>query len=232
MTNFDQAFGHFASGYLPATATLPLQSQLARLARLTELEREQSLQLDESVEQLVFLGEGATKLVAHASQSRDQIVAFHFAGDVFSVPARAHHSYSVCALRRSAILSFPSDRFLELAAGEPAILGRLLESSRASLLRCREKTITLGRKSAAERIATFLLTMAERIGSRTEGGIRLDLPMSRRDIADSLGLTIETVSRQFTVLRDKGLVETTGRSGVLLRNPERLGDCAGYLRAA
>ena len=232
MTNFDQAFGHFASEYLPAHAPNSLQSQLARLGRLTDLEREQSLQLDESEEQFVFLGEGATKLVAHASQSRDQIVAFHFAGDVVSVPARAHHSYAVCALRRSAILSFPSDRFLALAVAEPAILGRLLDSSRTSLLRCREKTITLGRKSASERIATFLLTMAERIGTPSADGTRLDLPMSRRDIADSLGLTIETVSRQFTLLRDKRLIETTGRTGVLLLDPQCLGDCAGYLRAA
>lgn len=232
MTNFDQAFDQFASRYLPAGVNEALHRQLFGLARLIEIEREQSLPLDESAEQFVYLVEGATKLVAHASQSRDQIVAFHFAGDVISVPARVHHSYSVCALRKSAILTFPGDRFLEAASGEPAMLGKLLDASRTSLLRCREKTITLGRKSAAERIATFLLTMAERIGSEVETGVHLDLPMSRRDIADSLGLTIETVSRQLTLLRESKLIETLGRSGVLLLDPARLEDCAGYLRAA
>ena len=232
MTCFHQAFDQFAFRYLPPDAPDALARKVSSLARLTEIDREQVLPIDENSEQFVFLVEGATKLVAHASQSRDQIVAFHFAGDAITVPARVHHSYAVSALRRSAILSFPGERFLDLASGEPAILGKLLEASRTSLLRCREKTITLGRKSASERIASFLLAMAERIGSQVETGIHLDLPMSRRDIADSLGLTIETVSRQLTILRERALIATIGRSGILLLDPPSLEDCAGYLRAA
>ncbi|WP_419956968.1 helix-turn-helix domain-containing protein [Qipengyuania oceanensis] len=74
--------------------------------------------------------------------------------------------------------------------------------------------------------------MADRIGVPHDGGCVLDLPMSRRDIADSLGLTIETVSRQFTILRDLALVETTGRSTVTLTDIPALEDRAGHLPVA
>ncbi|QPD00354.1 helix-turn-helix domain-containing protein [Qipengyuania soli] len=148
------------------------------------------------------------------------------------MPARLHHSYSICALRDATLLSFPGERFLDIARENAGVIGRLFAASSTSLLRCREKTVTLGRKSASERIASFLLAMAERIGTPVERGISLDLPMSRRDIADSLGLTIETVSRQLTLLREQSLIETVGRSGILLLDPNRLEDCAGYLSAA
>ena len=90
----------------------------------------------------------------------------------------------------------------------------------------------LGRKTAQERLASFLVTMADRIGMQQGGQCVLDLPMSRRDIADSLGLTIETVSRQLTVLRDLALIETSGRSIVTLADIAALEDRAGHLAVA
>jgi len=224
-----EAMERFTNAFLQSVALSQERNHFADLSRLTNLPRDRLLELDDSVEQFVFLADGTTKLVAHASESRDQIVAFHFAGDIVSVPARQNHSYSVCALRDARILTFPAAEFLALAHSSPAVLARLLDSSRISLARCREKAITLGRKTAAERIAGFLLSMAERIGQSEPRGLRLDLPMSRRDIADSLGLTIETVSRQLTALRENGLIETNGRSSVLLCNVSALGGCAGYL---
>lgn len=232
MTQSRDAIELFAQDYLDTVPHAEERRRFAELAHLAELPRDRVLGVDDGSEQFVFVVAGATKLVAHASESRDQIVAFHFIGDILSVPARNHHSYSVCALRDARLLTFPAREFLELVQSNPAVLGRLLESSRTSLTRCREKAITLGRKTAAERIAGFLLSMAERIGQKAVGGVHLDLPMSRRDIADSLGLTIETVSRQLTHLRARGLIETSGRSGVLLRDERALEGCAGYLPAA
>ncbi|MBU7579650.1 MAG: helix-turn-helix domain-containing protein [Porphyrobacter sp.] len=85
----------------------------------------------------------------------------------------------------------------------------------------------MGHKSAAARIADFLVSMAERLTGSTEGPCAFALPMSRRDIGDSLGLTIETVSRQLTELRDAGLVATEGRSRVALRDVGALARIAG-----
>lgn len=232
MITFADAFDLFARRVLPARLTDAVHLRFRLLASLRQLARETSLELAEGGQQIVFLARGATKLVAHASQSRDQIVGFHFPGDVFTVPEPDNYSYSVSALRDSDILTFNAADFLALAAGEACVLQYLLENTTLSLRRCREKTIALGRKNARERLAVFLLAMAERIGAEQDGGVWLDLPMSRRDISESLGLTIETVSRQLTRLRDERVIETMGRSGIVLLEPSLLRDRAGFLREA
>ena len=110
--------------------------------------------------------------------------------------------------------------------------GQLLDRILADLGRSRELSALLGRKSARERICGFLVEMEKRIGRRENGAVILDLPMSRREIGDHLGLTIETVSRQLSKLRDDGVIETVGRSGVILNAVESLRDRAGFLREA
>lgn len=174
---------------------------------------------------------GATKLVAYSSAEREQIVAFHFAGDLVWVPARAAHHSSLIALSDTSVLLFPAEELLALAQASPDLSSVLLERTLCALQRCREKAVWLGRKSALERVAAFLTTMTSRAGVAVAGGCKLELPMSRRDIADSLGLTIETVSRQFTELRLLGVIETHGRSVVGVRDPGRLAALAGNLPA-
>ena len=85
----------------------------------------------------------------------------------------------------------------------------------------------MGHKSAGARIADFLVSMAERLANCTAGACTFPLPMSRRDIGDSLGLTIETVSRQLTELREAGLLVTVGRSIVCLCDVAALARLAG-----
>ena len=232
MITCNHAFQQFACRTLPPDLPDCALFRLQSLARFCHLGREQSLEFQQGGQQFVFLAGGATKLVAHASQSRDQIVAFHFAGDVFTVPEPDNYSYSLSALRDGDVLAFPSEEFLALAGEQPGVLRHLLDNTTLSLRRCREKTIALGRKTAGERVAVFLLSMAERIGTEQDGRVSLDLPMSRREIAESLGLTIETVSRQLTRLKDEGVIATAGRSGVVLRNAARLRSRAGFMRDA
>jgi len=90
----------------------------------------------------------------------------------------------------------------------------------------RDMSVLLGRKTAQERVATFLTSMAERIGKQNDDGVSLSLPISRREIADSLGLTIETVSRQFTELRELGIIDTNGRSDVTILDRLRIREVA------
>ncbi|MBX7458234.1 helix-turn-helix domain-containing protein [Qipengyuania sp. 1NDH17] len=232
MTTFAEAFQRFADQFLPPNLSDAMHLRFQAAARSSQLGRENSLEFGDGGQHIVFVVRGATKLVAHASESRDQIVAFHFAGEVFTVPEPGNHSYSVSALKDCDILSFRWTDFSTLASSEPAVLRRLLETTMQSLRRCRENAIGLGRKTAGERIAVFLLGMAERIGSEQDGRIFLDLPMSRRDIAESLGLTIETVSRQLTKLKEEGVIQTAGRSGVILGARGHLRDRAGFLLEA
>lgn len=226
---FPEIFERFAARYLPPALTDAALLRYQALGRAIQSGPDAAVGLDENCDYIVFVCSGATKLVAHASAGRDQIVAFHFPDELVVVPARAEHSYTLNSVKRSELLAFNLADFTDLARSDPAVLRMLLDCTRKSLGRCRDKSLALGRKTAIERVAGFLAGMAIRLGMPSDGDTFIDLPMSRRDIGDSLGLTIETVSRQFTQLRRLGIIETAGKSGVRIRDLRSLEAGAGYL---
>ncbi len=201
---------------------------LAALATSLSLARGKIVPLDNSTDQIACIAHGATKLAVHASGDREQIVAFHFAGDIVSIPSDSSHAYVMSSLVETEVLVFPARQFFDQASAESTMARALFERLPAALNRCREKAVALGRMSAHERLAGFLIAMAERVGKRVDDRIVLNLPMSRQDIGDSLGLTIETVSRQVGVMRDAGLIETKGRSQIVLRDIRALAERAGH----
>ncbi|WP_209349362.1 helix-turn-helix domain-containing protein [Pontixanthobacter sp. CEM42] len=212
----------FADNILSKVGNTDAAEPFLAIGRTVQAERNERIRLDDEWPKFVFIGGGATKLVAHASSGREQIVAFHFQDDLVSIPSRGPHAYYLCALEDCEMLVFRADKFMALADQQPAILGEICKRSLAALWRCREKAIQLGRKTARERMANFLLAMAERNGSGSNGSCEVQLPMSRRDIADGLGLTIETVSRQLGELKTEGLISTSGRSTVNLHDLQTL----------
>ena len=154
---------------------------------------------------------GAVRDVRILSDGRRQIGAFHLEGDVFGLECGATHAYSaeavvdceIALIRRSAL-----DKAAETDCGAGR---KLWDITSHDLLRLQDHMLLLGRKSAAERVASFLIRMA----SRGVGGVA-DLPMSRSDIADYLGLTIETVSRTLTqFVRERAITMASARSIVL-----------------
>ena len=221
--------GRFAADFLPPDLPQPVRFRLLELAQPVGAAAGESLLADCIQGRIVHIAHGAAKLVAHASQQREQVLSFHFAGDVVLVPARAAHGYALCALGACEGLAFAADPMFELARSDAVLGHALLTRTRRALSRSREKNIALGRKTAQERVASFLVAMVDRIGMPDGRGCVLDLPMTRRDIADSLGLTIETISRQLGELRDLGLLETSGRSLVRLLDLPRLEARAGHL---
>jgi len=226
---FSSLFDIFLQGIPHSTPPTEISASLDRIAHPIRTEDNGIMPLENGRDWLVYIGGGATKLIANASGGREQIVAFHFGGDLLSIPADASHSYSLWALSRTEALAFPTAEFLRRTRMEPAFDNILLSRSLTALHRCRDKAVGLGRKNAEERLASFLVGMAERIGKAAGRHCTLDLPMSRRDIGDSLGLTIETISRQFSNLRKAGLIETQGRSRVILRAPAQLAMRAGHI---
>ncbi|MCK0127560.1 helix-turn-helix domain-containing protein [Erythrobacter sp. F6033] len=229
---FPDLFDEFRTAVLPGGASDPTLSNLESVARYTSAREGDAPFNGIGVDQIVFIAGGSTKLVAHVSQGREQVVAFHFRGDLVSVPASAAHAYTLCALEDCELVFFPADDFLQIAQQEPHLVITILERTLRSLARSREKSVALGRKTAEERLASFLVTMAERIGWSRDGAVELDLIMSRRDIGDSLGLTIETVSRQLSELRNACLIETSGRSRFRLLDLPSLHRRAGHLELA
>ena len=126
---------------------------------------------------------------------------FYYPGDLFGLEpgpqrcfaAEALTDCEVRAIRRSAARAY---------AGEAALDRAILDATRRELERLQEHVMMLGRKSARERVATFLMALAHR-----QAEAHVDLPMSRQDMADYLGLTIETVSRMLTQLQGEAIVE-------------------------
>jgi CRP/FNR family nitrogen fixation transcriptional regulator len=141
---------------------------------------------------------GAVRTFRLLADGRRQIIGFHLPGDVFGFEANALRATSAEAVCDSVLASARRSTLIE----DEEQRGRLSRCALAELLRAQDLLLTLGRRSALERVASFLIDL----DARTGGADLLALPMSRQDIADHLGLTIETVSRTFTEMQARGLV--------------------------
>jgi CRP/FNR family nitrogen fixation transcriptional regulator len=146
---------------------------------------------------------GAIRVYRLLADGRRQISAFHLAGEIFGFEAdNAHHFFA------EAITSTSLRRF-RLSPGAD-ISRDLLPLALRSLMRAQDHLLVLGRHTAIERVAAFLIDMAERQGASGH----VDLPMSRMDIGDYLGLTIETVSRVFSRLKERKIIRLTNSRSV------------------
>lgn len=211
----------------------PTADRLCAIGTCLHLTRGAELPPDAFEDRLVHVVSGAAKLIARPTSDSPacQVLAFHFAGDMISVlrrsPGNAWGDFRLAALTDCDLVVFQAERFLDIAQNDPAVLRAVLARSLQALHRSRTRIMQMGHKSANARIADFLVSMAERLAGCTAGPCAFALPMSRRDIGDSLGLTIETVSRQLTELREAGLVATEGRSNIRLSDVAALARIAG-----
>lgn len=158
--------------------------------------------------QVVF---GVVRLYRLLADGRRQISAFHVAGEVFGFEADGHHHFFAEAISNAAIRVYRQPLDQETA-------GSLLPVALRALVRAQEHLLVIGRQSATERVAAFLVDMMERQGGLPE----IDLAMPRGDIADYLGLTIETVSRVFSKLKTRGYVTLTSARHVEVKRVDAL----------
>lgn len=175
---------------------------------------------DEPAEYIYRVVTGAVRLTKLLSDGRRQIGAFYLPGDVFGLEAEETHSFAAEAIGPCRVLVLKRKAILEQASRDPDVARQLWAHAVGHLQRAQGHLLLLGRKSAQERIATFLTDMAERL--HTTGSV--DLPMSRQDIADYLGLTIETVSRTLTQLERGGVIGIPVSRRIVLRNRIILGE--------
>lgn len=167
---------------------------------------------------------GVLKLSTGTEDGREQIVGVVYPSDFIGRPFGATTGYGVTALTDARVCVFGRADFDAFARTHPNLQHKLLERTLAELDRTRRWMLLLGRKSASEKVATFLLEMSERLmplgcNDSPDQPLRaLELPFSRQQIADILGLTIETVSRQFTRLRADGLIDLPSRREVTIRD--------------
>jgi CRP/FNR family nitrogen fixation transcriptional regulator len=161
---------------------------------------------------------GAVRTYKLLCDGRRQIGAFHLPGDIFGLESSTTHRLAAEAIVDTTV-RLVKRRSLEQAAGADVNVARKLWSITAADLKHAEGHILLlGRKTAMERVATFLLEMDRRLA--VAGMIAL--PMCRRDIGDYLGLTLETVSRALSQLHAQGILGFSGARQIVLRNRQRL----------
>jgi len=232
MNAFIELFEEFDRRILPHHLTDADILRLRHEALALDLQSHDHAGLGSDEDHFVYVAKGAVKLVAYLSTSREQIVAFGLPGELIHVPGSGQHNFSLIALEPSGLLAIPANSLLATSGKESALLRLAVEQTILALERSRANSIMLGTRSARERLAGFLLDMFERGTRRDDPPGAVTLPMSRTDIADSLGLTIETVSRQFSEMRNVGLIETRGRSVVTILDWERLALAAGKMLEA
>ncbi len=176
--------------------------------------------------------EGVVKLTKTLTDGRQQIVGLQFPSDFLGRLFRERSPYFAEAASNVTLCAFERSRFEGLMRQFPGIERRLFENTLNELDAAQDWMVLLGRKSAAEKVASFLLMVARR--SRQSGCAptdkldfaRFDLALSRSEIADFLGLTIETVSRQMTSLKRRGFIEQEGSRSVVVPQLSKLESAA------
>lgn len=182
------------------------------------------------VESYANLLSGVVKLTKSLSDGRQQIVGLQFAPVFLGRPFRTESTISAQALTSVSICSFPRMSIERLIREQPELENRLLRQALDDLDQARDWMVTLGRKTACEKVASLLLLVARSVDPRAAasgGATAFELPLTRLDIADFLGLTIETVSRQLTRLRRDGVIRIENNRHVRVDSIARLETCCG-----
>ncbi|NJM83166.1 MAG: helix-turn-helix domain-containing protein [Tabrizicola sp.] len=149
---------------------------------------------------------GALRLSRLLCDGRRQILSFAFPGEVIGLAHDGTH-HTDCEVLNDAVLSvLPTGRFAAIAHADPALASAMLRLAAQEMHDMQGHLVLLGQKSAIERLASFLALLGGRAGAASAGWVCFDLPMSRTDIGDYLGMSVETVSRAMTRLRVAGLV--------------------------
>ncbi|MGX4769597.1 helix-turn-helix domain-containing protein [Bradyrhizobium guangdongense] len=151
---------------------------------------------------------GAVRSYKLLSDGRRQIGAFHLAGDIFGLENGGLHRFTAEAIVDTTVRLIRRQTLELVADSDPVVANNLLSMTTSNLQHAEDHMLLLGRKTSLERVAAFVLEMDQRL----TGADVIALPMSRRDIADYLGLTLETVSRALSRLHELGTIAFLGNT--------------------
>jgi len=192
----------------PLAQTMQLMGATMSYPRNSEIFGE-----NEPADYLYKVISGAVRTYKILSDGRRQVGGFYLPGDVFGLQLGDEHTFSAEAITDAKVLVIKRNAVTALAGRDPGIARELYSLTGSELKRVQERILLLV-KSAQERVASFLIEMADRAAA----GNIIELPMSRQDIADYLGLTIETVSRTLTSLETAAAIEVPSSRRIVLRN--------------
>ncbi|MPZ10848.1 MAG: helix-turn-helix domain-containing protein [Kiloniellaceae bacterium] len=170
---------------------------------------------------------GTIKVYKLLPDGRRQVTGFLFPGDFLGLARQETYAFSAEAVTLSLLCRFPRHKLEALMQRLPKIEQRLLSIASNELVAAQEQMLLLGRKTAREKTASFLLMLSKRSRQRGQAGDPVTVPMSRTDIGDYLGLTTETVSRTFTQLKQEGTIKLLPNHQVSLARRDVLEEIAG-----
>ncbi len=163
---------------------------------------------------------GVVRLCKHMSDGRRHVAQFSYPGDFFSVMESEAHCFTAEAVTDVVLMVYPQRQLSALVDERPSVRRRFVTMLSQRLCEMENHLTVLGRQTAKERVVSFLLSLAERIGFEDDDLV--DAPMNRQDIADYLGLTNETICRVLSELKRMGLIETPNLRQFVLIDVEAL----------
>ncbi|MEQ8393566.1 helix-turn-helix domain-containing protein [Thalassobaculum sp.] len=211
-SKFSSASAHLQSVGVSAVASSirvedPIQAALSKLGTVVSFERNAEVFADEEPAEYVYqVIRGTARTSKLLEDGRRQVSAFHYPGDIFGLAPLETHGFSAEAVTSCKVLVVKRSALEAAAAHDAALASALWMTTAHDLQRVNEHMVLLGRKCATERLLDFLHSTADRMQTPS----LVDIPMSRQDIADHLGLTIETVSRTMTRLQEAGVIALEG----------------------
>lgn len=216
---------HQQAHRMPEAANLNLQSMFSRQPTESFDPGEAVFWEGDKATHVFEVTEGILRMVKILSDGRRVITAFMHPGDLVSVSLQEHYLYTAEAVTSVKIRRCARSRFQDEITRFPELRPQLFSHLCEEMAAAQEQMVLLARKSAEEKVCSFILKTARR--SRQEPRLEIALPMSRLDMADYLGLTIETVSRTMTSLTSRGVIKSNGRHSISIRCLRKLACLAG-----
>jgi CRP/FNR family transcriptional regulator len=162
---------------------------------------------DQPADAVFNVTEGVVRLYKLLPDGKRQIVGFALPGDFLGLAMAERYGFSADAVQDVKVCRFPREAFSSFVDAKPHLLRRLHEFATHELSLAQDQMVLLGRRTAEEKVASFLIGLRSRLARINMASVTVPLPMTRQDIADFLGLTIETVSRIFARLaREKAIL--------------------------
>lgn len=190
---------------------------------------------DAPIESYATIKDGIVKLSKILPDGRQQTIGLSFPPDFIGRTYKDKNSYFASAVTDVTVCTFPREMFNAFLLKTPSLEHRLFELTLNELDAARDWMLMLGRMSALEKVATIILKFAEKmhcaktLQGESSDELKFELPLTRAEIADFLGLTIETVSRQFTLLKNQGLIKITQQRYIEILDKEKLQHLSGDL---
>lgn len=206
---------------------LPRLEQVVQVKKT--LEREQTLYAaGQAFRALYVVRSGSFKTYSLDGAGESQLLGFHLPGEIMGLDAIAggSHQCSAEALERASACEVPFEKLEQVARELPGLQRQLLRVISREVQQDQQHLVMIGRRVALERLAIFLHSLSQRLKRVRRDPLQFELPMSRRDLANYLGLVVETVSRLFSRLAELGVIEVERRT-IRILDPARLRALAG-----